>query len=352
MPPAIGPTRVWCITRTRPGKREECGELDVGNHNWRVEVLDGTLKASKSGSLSVSKQAANLFDVALTAWPVELEGGGLVFLQVHVWNHANSAISVKGFIEDEEGAVIKRIDGYEGRIPAKGYKNLTFTYNLAGVGNHTFKLFLDNYDGEPNGAGEEHWSNVAVEVKPMKGSELKQVGFDCNDPEFNWKGTEYKASLVCRAFIYNPTQNDISLNAVAVKEWHTDNTDFTNSLGPWVVVDYPDTIRSSETSTITFRNTAHTSLHTLEMDLFGVYASISLTYIISPQHGDDVHFTGYDTINIRQDDKDVVVDGGTQAILDFIGGEELVVAVRTKDALKTLPFVVQFFREAWGWIND
>ncbi|AIF69869.1 hypothetical protein PAP_07395 [Palaeococcus pacificus DY20341] len=97
---------------------------------------------------------------------------------------------------------------------------------------YTYKLFLDNYDGEPNGAGEEHWSEVKVEVKAMNGTELKQVSFECDDPEFNWNGIEYKATLVCKAFVYNPAQENVLLNSLSVNEWHTDNPDFTRSLAP------------------------------------------------------------------------------------------------------------------------
>jgi len=55
------------------------------------------------------------------------------------------------------------------------------SYTIHGVGNHTFKVFLDNSDGKPNGSGEEHWDEVRVEVKPVNGTELEQVGFECDD---------------------------------------------------------------------------------------------------------------------------------------------------------------------------
>lgn len=59
---------------------------------------------------------------------------------------------------------VRNFDGFEGRFPANGGKNVSFSYTIQGVGNHTFKLFLDNYDGKPNGAGEEHWAEVTVKV--------------------------------------------------------------------------------------------------------------------------------------------------------------------------------------------
>ncbi len=100
-------------------------------------------------------------------FPVELDGGGTVWFTVHVENFENGALPLSGFVEDEEGAVIKRIDGFEGRIPANGEKNISFSYTVYGVGNHMFKVFLDNLDGKPNGVGEEHWAEVKVTVKPM-----------------------------------------------------------------------------------------------------------------------------------------------------------------------------------------
>ena len=36
------------------------------------------------------------------------------------------------------------------------------------MGNHTFRLFLDNYDSKPNGEGEEGWATVIVKVKPTE----------------------------------------------------------------------------------------------------------------------------------------------------------------------------------------
>ncbi len=108
------------------------------------------------------------FAVSLEAFPVELDGGETVWFTVHVRNFENGALPLSGFVEDEEGAVIKKIGGLEGRIPANGEKNISFSYTVYGVGNYTFKLFLDNYDGKPNGEGEEGWTTVIVEVKPTE----------------------------------------------------------------------------------------------------------------------------------------------------------------------------------------
>ena len=143
------------------------------------------------------------FAVSLDVFPRELDGGGMVVFTVHVKNFENTALSLSGFVEDEDGAVIKKIDGLEGRIPANDEKNITFSYTVYGVGNHTFKVFLDNYDGEPNGKGEEHWDEVTVEVRAMNGTELKLVSSECGKLYFKYDMGNYRARLACEFVIYN-----------------------------------------------------------------------------------------------------------------------------------------------------
>lgn len=337
--------------------KAEAGEHSYGVRLYRVDEKNGeeALEYSEGGKINVAR-ADQQFAVSLDAFPTKLEGGGTVFFTVRIWNFDSSAISVRGFVEDESGAIIKRIDGFEGRAPANGEKNISFSYTIHGVGNHTFRVFLDNYDGEPNGAGEEHWAEVTVEVKPVNGTELKQVGFECDDPEFNWNGIEYKASLVCRATVYNPSQNNIEINIVSVKTWSVGNHALEDSLSRTWEVKYPNKIHGSETATIVFKNTAHTGLITLEKDLFGSYVSIWLTYLISPQGRDDITFTGTDTVNIRQDNKDVIVDVGTNFVI--IGGEVKVFAISAKlikagevakGFSQLIPVIADFIRRAYSW---
>ena len=190
----------------------------------------------------------------------------------------------------------------------------------------------------------------------MNGTELKQVGFECDDPEFNWNGIEYKATLTCRAFVYNPTPNNIGINIVQVKEWYTDNSEFTKSFNRAWSVEYPDEVDASGTATIVFKNTAHTGLGTLEYDLFGANVLVALNYTISPKSGDDVTFTGTDIISIKQDDKDVAVDVGTNFVL--IGGDIKVIIISaklvkigeiTKGLSELAPVIADFIRRAYGW---
>ncbi len=119
-----------------------------GEHSYQVKLynLIGEQEFNEDnseGSVIVTSPTQQ-FAVSLNAFPEELESGGTVYLTVHVKNFENAALSLSGFVENGNGTVIKKIGGFEGRIPANGGKNITFTYMLYGVGNHTFKLFLDN----------------------------------------------------------------------------------------------------------------------------------------------------------------------------------------------------------------
>ena len=140
----------------------------AGEHEYTVKLyklVNGQKQWADSwgGKIRV-RRPDQRFAVSLEVFPRELDGGGTVYFMVHVVNFMSTAISLSGFVEDEDGAVIKRIDGLKGRIPANGEKNISFSYTIYGVGNHTFKLFLDNSDGKPNSIGEEHWAEVRVEV--------------------------------------------------------------------------------------------------------------------------------------------------------------------------------------------
>ncbi|CAD5243204.1 conserved protein of unknown function [Thermococcus camini] len=335
----------------------------IGEHSIKVKVTSRPANSNNPWDLEASETKSIIiqnfndrFGIKLAAYPTELEGGGEVYLQVKAWNYDGSSITVKGFIEFGNESI-----GIEAKIPANanGDSIITPRRNIVGVGTHTIKLFLDNYDGKPNGKGEEHWSEVRVEVKPMNGTELKQVGFECDDAKFNWNGIEYKATLVCRAFVYNPTQENIYLNSGGVKEWHVDNLDFADTLSSSWEVEYPNLVQSSETATIIFRNTARTGLMTLEKDLSGAYVSISLKYIISPQNGNDITFTGTDIINIKQDSKDVIVDVGTNVILvgaDIKAGITILRLARNGEVVSALknswPYIVSFFRWTWPKLQN
>jgi len=327
----------------------------VGRYVWGVMVSVPWGTASyREGTVNVVPANAQ-FGVSLEAMPTEIVGGGTVVFTVKASNYLGNAYSLFGYVVDEDGAVIKRVST---TLPASAqdYTLTSFSLQVSGVGTHTYTLFLDNYDGEPNGIGEEHWDEVRVIVHPSNETELQQVAFECNDPEFNWNGIEYKAKLVCRAIIYNPTQNDVSINSVSVENWSIENQEFMESLESAWMIEYPAKVEPSQTAEIVFKNTAHTGLITLEKDLFGTYVGVSIEYIISPQNAEDITFTGFDVVNIKQDNSDVIVDVGTNAVL--IGGEVKAIIVSAKliragKVLKGLgelaPVIADFIRRAWSW---
>ncbi|AFL95163.1 hypothetical protein CL1_0960 [Thermococcus cleftensis] len=143
--------RVWSRDSTTSNSEYIADAITLSNPDNPDDEKDHTINIG------------GLFNIKLLAYPTELEGGGEVYLQVKAWNYDGSLIPVKGFIE-VDGDVIKNI---EAKIPASanGDQILKLRYNFAGVGTHTIKVFLDNHDGEPNGEGEEYWSEVRVEVK-------------------------------------------------------------------------------------------------------------------------------------------------------------------------------------------
>lgn len=232
----------------------------AGEHAWKIEVRrDGKLEDSRSGSLEVSWTPTSLFEVELIAYPTELEGGGTVTFIVKVWNHDSSALSLSGFVQDEDGTIVKSIDGFKGRVPAgaQNYTLTAFTLDVYGVGIHTFKLFLDNYDGKPNGAGEEHWDEVTVEVKPTNGTELKQVGFECDDLYFDFRDRAYRATLVCKVYLYNPLESALDVKDVAVLHGYSlgdleDVTGGSLSTGEWAINPSAFSLNPQETKTVTF----------------------------------------------------------------------------------------------------
>ena len=160
-----------------------------------------------SGKIRV-RRPDQRFAVSLEVFPRELDGGGTVYFMVHVVNFMSTAISLSGFVEDEDGAVIKRIDGLKGRIPANGEKNISFSYTIYGVGNHTFKLFLDNSDGKPNSIGEEHWAEARVEVKPV-GNVIASM--ECMDSVIPYDG-----STTCEVTLLNTGNDSVSVSVTSV----------------------------------------------------------------------------------------------------------------------------------------
>ena len=72
-----------------------------------------------------------------------------------------------------------------------------------------------------------------MEVKPVNGTELKQVGFECNDIHFDFRDSAYRASLSCQVYLYNPGNSPMSVKDIAVEGNYSlgQLEDFTLALG-------------------------------------------------------------------------------------------------------------------------
>ncbi|MDK2913244.1 MAG: hypothetical protein PWQ79_159 [Thermococcaceae archaeon] len=327
-----------------------------GEHSYEVrlfEVLGGQeLEVDGwSGEVSVASQYQQ-FAVSLEAFPTELEGGGTVFFTVRIWNFDSSAISVRGFVEDESGAIIKRIDGFEGGVPANGGRNVSFSYTIHGVGNHAFKLFLDNYDGEPNGAGEEHWAEVTVKVKPVNGTELKQVGFECSDLYFTKLVTgvnlesiknvliNYQAEVECVAIIYNPTDEKIKIDGLDIGDATAAPTALNVGLKKFKGKISSDIIVPQSYITIQFMSIAEVPLAVLEGGLWGSTYYVELPYNLNTSHG-TFKFKGYGSGRITQNNKVVTVDIAVTLI--FLKGSNKVI-VWARNA-------IEYSRRVFGYLD-
>ena len=281
---------------------------------------------SWSGKLSVRK-AKQQFAVELEAFPIVLKGGGAVFFTVRAWNFEDQAVSLSGFVEDEDGAIVKSIDGFEGRVPAnaQNYTLTAFSLDVYGVGNHTYRLFLDNYDGEANGKGEEHWSEVRVEVKPMNGTELKQVGFECDDIYFDFKDRAYNATLSCRVYLYNPSKKDALIKDITVLDDYSLG-DLENvpagdlSAGKWGIHPGSFILQPQETKAVQFSLplTIGSWIPISGADVTevvlkdGEYVTVKFNYTLGYTYDGNlwVHFTDgvYDIVQVKMDTKTVVAD--------------------------------------------
>ncbi|MFA4646877.1 hypothetical protein P8X24_06400 [Pyrococcus kukulkanii] len=310
----------------------------AGDHSWRIEVReDGRLEAAKSGSLEVSGTPTTLFDARLIPYPTELEGGGEVTFLVKVWNYNNDRISLKGFVSDGDGAIVKNIDwtGVPGN--AQNYTVTTFTLTVYGVGEHKYKLFLDNYDGQPNGKGEEHWDEVRVEVRPMNGTGLKQISSECDDVYFDFKDHAYRATLSCRVYLHNSNSRDevrirdiAVLNSYSLGDLESVPAGSLNT-GEWSINPSSFTIPAQTTKIVQFSLPLEinskipiSGADATEIVLKdGEFITVEIPYTLGYSYDGNTwtHFSGkiHDTIQVKMDTKTVAADyvlSGAMAVID------------------------------------
>jgi len=243
-----------------------------------------------------------------------------VFFTVKAWNFGDQAVSLSGFVEDENGTVVKSVGGFIGRLPAntRNYTLTAFSLDVYGVGNHTYKLFLDNYDGKPNGAGEEHWSKVTVEVEPTNGT-LKQVGFECDDLYLS-TGLDrehhllYRGTLTCEAILYNPTSRNLVGNITDVYTIKiSPRTLDKNLVGEWVHTARINIGPHNYYIIVFQRNTKSINVYTLEHDLYGLTFTVELHYEFKGLFNKE--FAGTASAEITQNSVQAAISGTI-----FIGG--------------------------------
>jgi len=206
------------------------------------------------------------------------------------------------------------------------------------VGNHTYRLFLDNVDGKPNGAGEEEWSEVKVEVKIS--DHLKQVASDCNSIYFKYKMGYYKATLTCQLTIYNGYSYDLKVTGSIVSDINVSTLNKylqlpAGSSSPVISYIDPKTIPAGGYATIT--STTHFKISKPDIfiigDIFpywedawndirveGIYGAMIPVRIIHDVPFDKLgirRFTLQGTVYVEVDHVAVVADIATDAFLTY-----------------------------------
>jgi len=328
---------------------------------WYNYTIVANWQVSKSGILYV-RGPNQEFAIKLEAFPKELNGGGTVFFVAKVWNFENSAEPLSGFVEDEKGVVVKKIGGFESRVPAnaKGYAVVGFNLVVYGVGKHVYKLFLDDTDGKPNGDGEEHWSSVTVTVNPTNGT-LKQVGDECSDLYFTWEFIDYHATLTCRAVLYNPTNESLTiLNSSKGKPWigisdsgvSMTPSSFNEHLSKFVTDVSNSKIPPQGNTVITFKSEI-SGVPLLALEYYwGAYYTITIPYDVHLSNGETLSFTLKGSGQITQNSYEVAADIGINVFLFKGAGGALKAVLVAKDLSKAgeaIRGLIGVLKEAFGW---
>ncbi|QDA31074.1 hypothetical protein FH039_04895 [Thermococcus indicus] len=199
------------------------------------------------------------------------------------------------------------------------------------------KNVINNYDGKPNGKGEEHRSEVKVEVKLMNGTELKQVGFECSDLYFDFEDRAYRATLSCRVYLHNPNpKNEVRIKDIAVLNSYSLG-DLKNvpagslNTGEWNIQPDSFTIPAQTTKIVQFSLPLEISswvpisgADATEVVLKdGEFITVEIPYTLGYSYDGNTwtHFSEeiYDTIQVKMDAKTVAADyilSGGMAVLD------------------------------------
>ena len=164
-----------------------------------------------------------------------------------------------------------------------------------------------------------------MEVNPVNGTELKQVGFECDDIYFDFMDSAYRASLSCQVYLYNPSSSKMSVGDIAVENnyslgqlW---DVPFGNlSVGKWSITPERFNISSQEAKNITFSLPLEISSYvpisgsdaTEVVSKDGSYTEVTFTYTLGYSIGDGkwYHYsnTVRDYVKITMDAKTIAAD--------------------------------------------
>ena len=302
-----------------------------------------------SGKIRV-RRPDQQFAVELEAFPRDLEGGGMVFFTVGAWNFAGDALNVQFHVVDESGRVVyPRDGGWISKYLPKGASNYTldaFNWDIYGVDNHTYTVIARI-------SGEEENDTATIIVKPVNGTGLKQVGFECDDLYLSTgldRGHHllYRGTLTCRAILYNPTPYYLrgsitDVHAVEITPKVLDS----DLVGEW---GYTPTISIAPNGYYTvlfYRNTTSIGVYHLEHDLYGLPFTVKLHYEFNSTNGlFSEKFIGIGSAWITQDSTQAAISstifiGGTAAtIVGFF------VSTPALTAMGALSFFVGLYQTA------
>ena len=309
----------------------------VGEHSYTVKLysLLGGQKSEEDerGGKVMVASSNQQFAVELEAFPTELEGGGTVYFTIKGWNYAHDALNVQFHVVNESGKVVYPKDGgWISKYLPEGASNYTidgFSWGVHGVGNHTYTVIARI-------SGEEEKGSVTITVRPVNGTELKQVGFECDDIHFDFRDRAYRASLSCQVYLYDSSSSKMSVKDITVENNYSlgqlgDVTFGSLDVGKWNIIPEEFDIDSQETKTITFSLPLEISSYvpisgsdaTEVLAKDGSHTEVTFTYTLGYSIGDGkwYHYsnTVRDYVKITMDAKTVAADyilSGGMAFID------------------------------------
>lgn len=178
-------------------------------------------------------------------------------------------------------------------------------------------------------------------MKPVNGTELRQVGFECDDVYFDFRDSAYRASLSCRVYLYNPGNSTMSVKDIDVKDDYSlgqleDVTLGSLGTGKWNIIPEEFGIEPQGTKTMTFslpiEITSYVPISgsdaTEVLSKDGSYTEVTFTYTLGYSIGDGkwYHYsnTVRDYVKITMDGKTVAADYLLSGGMAFINPDTMI----------------------------